>query len=507
MDSFRKQQTAKFNVVAPNQIPSNYVTAGGKVPTDIRNIGTTVNPLTNSIENPAANLDKIFTSKGIPPELQEKLNFCQTASLDELRANQDPNAPFRCGWLYKAPATASSPYAQRNEGAYGNKKGAMYPPADGGRWFWDLEAAKKQIMIDKCRAMTSCSMVEDSTFIGCGFSTTKQRGIPVNEQGGSLYNDQSVFTPASRIITKAGKCPPPPATTVAGAAAGPVDICKQLPNNKLSRDCIMRKVLDVGCKPSGTIHRALQHGNALNYTRGIDSNKAYKVYQQRANTKLNVNMMRDGNLSVGDVLKNINAMHDVAISNANTGFAFAARDLCLNAGEIDKFDFCSELSASTPGPYSLECLQKLFRERGGTPGGAWWPSSTTITWYNRTFNRWGDVIKAIEQERQKMEAGQGNSRVDAYRNIMGIELEKIPQVREGGVNCKISTENSRFNTGRFLRGQMVDRLAQCQQICCGNADCQAYNYIDGGGQQRECQILGASGSKRSQGNVVSGEKQ
>lgn len=506
MDAFRKEQVTKFNIVAPNQVPSKYVTAGGIIPSDIKDIGLTINPLTNSVENPSENLDKIFTSTGLSPELQQKINFCQMASLDELRANEDPNAPFRCGWLYKGPPTAASPHPQYSKGAYGSKKGPMYPPADSGQWFWDLEAVKKQIMIDKCRAMTSCSMVGDATFVGCGFSTTKLRGIPINEQGGSLYTDQSVFTPASKIITSAGKCPPPPATTVAGAAAGPADICKQLPNNKLSRDCIMQKVLDAGCSRAGTMHRALQSGNALNYSRGIDGNKAYKVYQERANTKLNVDMMRDGNTSAINALNNFNAVRDAAISTANTGLAFAARDLCLNAGEIDKFDFCSEISASTPGPYSLECLQKLFREKGGTPGGSWWPSSTTIAWYNRTFNRWGDVVKAIEGERQKMEAAQGNVRVDAYKNIMGIELEKIPQVREGGVSCKIGTENSRFNTGRLLRGQMVDRLAQCQQLCCGDASCKAYNYIDAGGQQRECQLLSASGMKRSQANTVTGEK-
>lgn len=465
-----------------------------------------MSPITGSAENVTTNLDKIFVGKDVSLELQEKQRYCQTATLDELIANQDPKLPFRCGWLYKSPPTTSSPYAQRSQGVYGNRRGPMTPPAAGERWFWDLEAAKKEMMINKCRAMTACSMAEDSAFVGCGFSMTRQRGIPVNEAGQSMYNDPRVFTPGSKIITKSGKCPPPPAATVAGVA-GPADTCRQLPNNKLSRDCIMRKVLDAGCSKTGTMYRALQSGNSLNYARGIDGSKAYKVYQQRSADRLNEQMMRDGGIGAGEALKNFNGVREKAMSSANTGLAFAARDLCLNAGEIDKFDFCSEISMSTPGPYSLECLQKLFREKGGTPGGAWWPSAATITWYNRNFNRWGDVVKAIESERQKMEGGKGNDRVDAYNNIMGIELERLPQVRDGGgAACRPSVETNKVNSGRFLRGQMVDRLSQCQQLCCADAACQAYNYIDNGANQRECQLLSTSGTKRSQMNAVTGEK-
>jgi hypothetical protein len=366
-----------------------------------------------------------------------------------------------------------------------------------------LEKAKKQMLIDKCRAMTACSMAEDSAFIGCGFSTTKQRGIPIDDAGNSLYADQNLFTPSSKIITKVNKCPPKP-VAAAGSPAQPEDVCKQLPNNKLSRDCIMRKVLDAGCTREGTLHRALQSGNALNYARGIDGGKAYKVYQERNANKLNEQMLRQGNVGVMDALKNFHALKEQASSTANTGLAFAARDLCLNAGEIDKFDFCSELSMSTPGPYSIECLQKLFSEKGGNSGGAWWPSSTTIAWYNRTFNRWGDIVKAIENEVQVMKAGNGNKSVDAYKNIMGIQLDAIPMVR--GSACNISTESSRLNGGRFIRGQMVDRLAQCQDMCCGDPACKAYNYIDNGASQRECQLLSTSGAKTYKGNAVTGEK-
>jgi hypothetical protein len=53
---------------------------------------------------------------------------------------------------------------------------------------------------------------------------------------------------------------------------------------------------------------------------------------------------------------------------------------------------------------------------------------------------------------------------------------------------------------------MVDRLAECQNMCCGDPTCKAYNYIDNGAPQRECQLLSTSGTKTYKGNAVTGEK-
>jgi hypothetical protein len=391
-----------------------------------------------------------------------------------------------------------------NIGAYGTKDGPMTSPANGARWFWNLEAAKKQALIDRCSALRSCSSVEDSSFAGCGFSITKQKGIPVDSAGNSLYNDAALYTPKDKIITKVAQCPPPPSVSAGPGVVvgldGVVDTCKQLPNNKLSRDCIMRTVLDAGCSTSGTMYRALQSGNSLNYARGIDANKAYKTYQQRSKTQLNHQMMRDGDSTLTDALRNIKAVQDVATSSANDGLAFASRDLCLNAGEIDAFDFCSEISMSTPGPYSIECLQKLFRQKGGTPGGSWWPSANTIAWYNRTFNRWGDIIKGIDTEVARMESGTGNQRVNAYKNIMGINLEPIPIVNDG-IPCKISTETNGINLGRLYRIQNTNTLSQCQTMCCEDPSCRAYNYKNG-----RCILIAQPGRKMLQVNTITGKK-
>ena len=491
--AFLASQQKKFE--GGYEIPSAYIRSGGKLEDDINKIGVTYDPLTSgSVVNPTAQLSYSFVSDDVSPLIQQKIEYCSKASLDELLRDQDPNLPFRCGWLYKKPANATSTYVEVNRGAYGRQEGPKdYSPASGEKWYWDLNAAKKVVMQDKCRSMTSCGMAGSDFYSGCGFAIDKSYGIPVDDYGKSLYDN----TPAERIIVDSAKCP--------STSTSAPDICKQLPNNTLERACIMRKVLDAGCSKEGTIYRALEGGSTSDYTRGIDSNKAYKVYQDRSKTALNAGMMRQGAVSAVDALKNFSGLRDEARSTANTGLAYAARDLCLNAGEIDRFDFCSEISMSTPGPYSIECLQKMFREKGGTAGGAWYPSSTTIEWYNTRFDNWGKIMAAIDSEISKMSSGKGNERVQAYRNIMGIGLEGVPLMRDG-TPCKIETTSGRAISGPFIRGQMVDRLSECQQLCCGDAKCRGYNYIDNGGVQRECQLFSAVSGRNAQRNVVSGEK-
>jgi hypothetical protein len=495
---FLNEQTNQFQNIYPNHIPSVYVANGGKVPDIINQLGLTPDSiLTGSVNNPSANMNKFFVSSDIPDSVKEKDNFCSTASIDELLANQDPTAPMRCGWLYKEPPTRSSPYAQISRGGYGTEKEPINSPA-GARWIWDLNKAKKMIMNDKCRAMTSCSMVEDSAFIGCGFSPAKQRGIPIGLTGAALYEEDAT----DNIITKSNQCPKPTVNDIN------TDSCKQLPNNKLSRDCIMRKVLDSGCSSNGTLYQALKGGNASNYAPSIDNNKAYNTYQgrvfQRGKEMLNKGMLKDGNITVMDALKNIKSVNDIATSGANDGLAFAARDLCLMAGEIDKFDFCSEISMTTPGPYSIDCLQKLFREKGGNATGDWWPSSKTIGWYNTTYRTWGDIIKSFDDQ-IAMIYGSGNNRAVAYKNMMGIQAEDPTVVRDTSKPCNINTQGNTYRIGSINNSSNVKSLSDCQQLCCDNSNCKAYNYIQSGGV-RKCMLLSNAINSAFMLNSVSGLK-
>lgn len=56
----------------------------------------------------------------------------------------------------------------------------------------------------------------------------------------------------------------------------------------------------------------------------------------------------------------------------------------------DTFDFCSDLHDSSLPPFSAECLQRLFKEMGGTETGRAYPSGANLIKYNH-MGRWGTI--------------------------------------------------------------------------------------------------------------------
>ncbi len=56
----------------------------------------------------------------------------------------------------------------------------------------------------------------------------------------------------------------------------------------------------------------------------------------------------------------------------------------------DTFDFCSDLHDSSLPPFSAECLQRLFKEMGGSETGLAYPSGANLIKYNH-MGRWGTI--------------------------------------------------------------------------------------------------------------------
>jgi hypothetical protein len=70
------------------------------------------------------------------------------------------------------------------------------------------------------------------------------------------------------------------------------------------------------------------------------------------------------------------------------------RDMYLK-GPVERYDFCTELLDSTPGPFPLECLQNEFIRQGGQRTGSLYPSQTNLAHWN-SKKKWLHVKQEIE---------------------------------------------------------------------------------------------------------------
>ena len=61
---------------------------------------------------------------------------------------------------------------------------------------------------------------------------------------------------------------------------------------------------------------------------------------------------------------------------------------------METYDFCTEISDSTRGPYTLDCLRKQFLRSGGQTSGRMYPSAANLATWN-DYPTWGHVKNAI----------------------------------------------------------------------------------------------------------------
>ena len=150
---------------------------------------------TNYQRPPVKNPDNIFI-EDTSPNLNNLSKQCASSSLDELISIKNPNTAIGCGWLY-TPPNQNSPYPLVSQGFIGNPNSPLqgFNPPSHKQYFFDLQLAKKQILLDKCKALRSCSGVDDEVYRGtCGYCTDTNQGIPIDTGGGALYSDNSLGT-------------------------------------------------------------------------------------------------------------------------------------------------------------------------------------------------------------------------------------------------------------------------------------------------------------------------
>lgn len=378
-------------------------------------------------ESPIPYPNDIFRSD-VSPELLRLKEQCATSSLDQLIASRNPSLTTGCGWLY-TPPNAGSPYPQVSTGFIGNQESPMMafgPPAYK-KWFFDLEAAKKQSLIDRCKALKNCNDVDQGVYKGvCGMCLDTNQGIPIDKNGQPLYpNDPLGGCSADSIVRSADRCPPPPPV-----AAGPqpfVDRTCDPVDGRLSAACLRRQVLAAGCSDRGSLAIALAGSPPpSDYVNSLRNADAVKVYNRVANPPLSLDLFRQGRGTVDQVLQEARQL------NANTGqpessaMGAAARDLCLRQGAISAYDMCLELEDSATAPFSIDCLQKLFLKMGGQPKGSLYPSDATLPTYHSLGN-WGAVKAYLQKVIARTNSSDYNDQREAMIQFLGISPEKSIQ--------------------------------------------------------------------------------
>jgi hypothetical protein len=386
-------QQDKFFKSAPNLILSS--TPGL---TGFDNAIKTVNTLATATQDPVvSHPDDIFMT--VPSrDLSDLAQQCASSSLDALIASKNPSSKIGCGWLY-TPPPINSPYPLVSKGFIGNAAGPMqaFDPPNYKQWFFNLQLAKKQSLLDKCKALKSCTDIDSDVFKGfCGYCTNTNQGVPIDNGGNPLYPGEALGNCDSQaIVRSADKCPPPPPPP-----PGPqpyVDRTCDPVNGRLSTECLRRQVITGGCSNNGALAIALAGSpNPNDYVGNIRDSLAVKIYNRSANPPLNLEIFRQGRTTASQALNEVRQIVGNTNKPESSALGASARDLCLRKGAIQSYDTCSELSDGTTSPFELRCLQQLFLKMGGQPAGKRYPTQLNIQFYNSLQNL-GAVKQYIRQ--------------------------------------------------------------------------------------------------------------
>jgi hypothetical protein len=435
----RQELTNYFQYSGPAQVLTNNagmdLVRSGNFVNDLRS-ATNIASLGQYGEQIVPNIETRFQPGEIGPELQNKQKECINANIDNVIASAAGAAGrnYRCGWLYEK-GTGITP--KISKGWFGSAAGplSLFGPTEG-KWYWDVAAAKKQILTDRCGAMTSCEHLGSSEFVGtCGYCTTTGRGIPVTAQGQPLYNDQVATRCApSKVITNRGACPPPPppappVPTPPGVPTPRVyQVCDPLPGNRLRQDCIVQQAKMAGCTEDGAlIHALATNTNPNDYSATLRQVNAFKVYQERSPTKFNEDFLRQGTGTINIALGAFNLLHSQANSEVANALTLAAQDLCTRRGALEQFDFCTEIADTQPPPFALDCLQKEFRKAGGQPAGRKYPTAASMNDYQMmpTYGAYKNYVRDLATRTKSQDIAVQEK---ALLDFLGIRRQTLDRV-------------------------------------------------------------------------------
>jgi hypothetical protein len=408
-------------------------------------------PVTKTLEAAIESPASYFRSGEIPQAIKDKHQYCLRTPQDVLATAQNPGQKLRCGWLYSPSSNGKDAVST---GFLGTSRGPLdiFSPPNA-KWYWNIGDAEKDQNIDLCRQMKRCEDVDK--FAGkCAYCPSNGQGIPINQGIPRYPNDSGCMN--SSLITASNKCTVP-ISPPQGSPASEImqleqnNVCQTLTNGTISRQCLMKNVLDAKCSRDGALYTALATSlDPSNYIGGLIGTQSYNTYQTRSQSSLPQDALKNGKLAADIALRSFTDLYTSATATAKTAVTAAARDLCFKKGEFASFDFCTELLPTTTGPFSLECLQKEFKFAGGQPAGNLYPTNNTLTYWN-SQPTWGSVRARIMDLATATKSSDEATQTAALQSFLGIKREINDYSRIGIYNM--------YDTLWFLGNNIVGRTS------------------------------------------------
>ena len=326
-----------------------------------------------------------------------------------------------CGWRYQK-STGSEPTI--NRGALGNGDGP-YLPEDQGvgeTWYWDLAKAEKKISTDIGSQASSCvqlSYIDPANSSMFGYCTTSKSVIPIITTNGSVSakypTDTTLGCASSNIITSANNCP----------LEGFVNLesLSECDASPLTRDCVIQAARSAGCTDNGTLIQALRSSDG-DFDSVLKSKPVYLAYNSVALPSITPAVMKDGSASLVTALNDFRRLVRNT-SDPNKKLAISSRDLCLNAGAYDEYDFCVEMTQQTlMNETNIVCAQRDWIKRGGSENGTGYPTLKNFS--GKRWSAYDEHVNSILKD-LKSESFIDQSRyLNAFMKFTGIDASIKP---------------------------------------------------------------------------------
>jgi len=434
-EAFTNGDAAKQDGTQPTFLESQtkyYKTVGNIFPSATSGLAfddssKTINPIGTDYENPVVEYPNDIFMKTTSPSLTSYATRCATSTIDQLLAIKNPSAlpGYDCGWLYTPPKKGSSQPIV-SQGFYGDKNG---PATTTGmkipqytKWFSNLEEAKRNILMDKCNAMTSCKdLAQDEFNTQCGWCEERQQGVPVDMNGRLLYSNHPKGNCASNnLYTSASSCPASSSTTSQGAVN---KTCEPI-NGQLSVACIKDQIRAAGCGDGGALSAALSSATPTNYIENLPSSDSVKIYNRHVSPPFNTEIFIQGRTTTDAILKEVRNLAVNMKQPADSAIGAASRDLCIRQGAFKQYDICNEYSDDASPPFLLQCVQKIFLNLGGTGSGTMYPTTANLTFYN-SKGTLGAVRQYIQNIVENTKSTNYTAQRDAMMQLLGITPDTL----------------------------------------------------------------------------------